>query len=317
MKIIIPAGTGQVGTLLRRGLERYGHEVWVLSRSQSDDPHSLLWDAKTLGPWTQHLDGADVVINLAGRSVNCRYTEDNLRQMMDSRVDSTRVIGEAIAQAQNPPALWLQMSTATIYAHRFDAPNNEDTGRIGSLADDTPAYYQRSVEIAKAWERTLDEANTPHTRKIAMRTAMVMSPDPEGVFDVLLGLALKGLGGRAGNGKQYVSFIHEHDMVEAVRFLIDHDELSGPVNLSAPEPLPQKDFAAILRQTAGVRVGLPAMRWMLEIGAFFMRTDTELLLKSRRVVPGRLLDAGFSFAYPTWAEAAQELVSRSPRIPRS
>ena len=297
------------GALLQRAFTADGHGVIVLGRRAPDAPERRQWDGRSLGPWAAELDGADVVINLAGRTVNCRYTEENLRQMMDSRVDSTRVIGEAIAQAGRPPAVWLQMTTATIYAHRFDAPNDEATGIIGGDEPDAPAYWRRSIEIAQAWEATLDAADTPHTRKVALRAAMVMSPDEGGVFDVMSGLVRAGLGGTIGGGRQWVSWIHGDDFVAAVRFLIERPDLSGPVNLAAPGPMPQRDFQAALRDAWGAAIGLPATAWMAEIGAFFLRTDTELILKSRRVVPGRLLDAGFTFAHPSWPAAARALAA--------
>lgn len=309
MKILIPGGSGQIGALLKRAFVSTGDEVVVLSRKASDE--SKRWDGKSLGNWTKHVDDADVVINLAGRTVNCRYTEENLRQMMDSRVDSTRVVGEAIAKSESPPKVWLQMSTATIYSHRFDAANDEAAGIIGGNESDAPAYWARSIDIAKAWELELDQADTPRTRKVALRTAMVMSPDKDGVFDVLCGLTRKWLGGRIASGKQYVSWIHEHDFVNAIRFLIENETINGPVNLASPGPLPQAEFQALLRRALGVRIGLPAMKWMAELGAVFMKTDTELILKSRRVVPGRLLDAGFEFRFPRWHQAARDLV-RTP-----
>jgi uncharacterized protein len=309
MKIVIPGGTGQVGTVLRRALSAAGHDVVVLSRSprQRDD---VQWDGATLGPWAAEIDGSDVVVNLAGRSVNCRYTPVNLREMMDSRVHSARVVGEAIAAAARPPRVWLQMSTATVYAHRFDAPNDEATGVIGGAEPDAPGYWAYSVDIAKSWEREQETAATPHTRKVALRAAMVMSPDRGGVFDVLLRLARLGLGGPVAGGAQYVSWIHDQDFVRAVEFLVARDDITGPVNLAAPGPLPQRDFMRALRTAWGVPVGLPATRWMAEAGAFVLRSDTELLLKSRRVVPGRLLDAGFTFGRPDWPTAADDLVRR-------
>jgi uncharacterized protein len=310
VKIVIPGGTGQVGTDLTRAFKKGGHEVVIVSRSGSSEARAVPWDGRSLGDWAREVDGADVVINLAGRSVNCRYTEENLRAMMDSRVESTRVVGEAIGRAERPPKVWLQMSTATIYAHRFDAPNDEATGRIGGGEPDAPAYWAKSVEIAKAWERTQEEAQTPKTRKVALRTSMVMSPLRGGIFDVLLGLTRRGLGGASGSGAQFLSWIHYEDFNRAVDFLIAREDLSGPVNLASPNPLPQREFMAKLREACGVKIGLPATKWMLEIGAFFLRTDTELLLKSRRVVPGRLLEAGFAFQYPEWSAAARDLVAR-------
>lgn len=268
------------------------------------------WDGESLGPWAREIDGSDVVVNLAGRSVDCRYTAANLRAMMDSRVHSTRVVGEAIAAAARPPRVWLQMSTATVYAHRFDAPNDEATGVIGGGEPGVPDYWAYSVEIAKAWEREQERAEAPHTRKVALRTAMVMSPDRGGVLDVLLRMVRLGLGGPIAGGAQYMSWIHDRDFVRAVEFLVDRDDLAGPVNLAAPEPLSQRAFMRALRAAWGIRVGLPATRWMAGLGAFALRSDTELLLKSRRVVPGRLLEAGFTFEHARWPEAADDLVKR-------
>ncbi|MFG2095471.1 TIGR01777 family oxidoreductase [Streptomyces sp. NPDC048612] len=309
MKMVIPGGTGQVGAILNRALTAAGHEVVVLTRRPAR-AGEVAWDGRTPGPWTAAVDGSDVVINLAGRSVSCRYTRANLQEMMRSRVDSARVVGEAIAAAERPPRVWLQMSTATVYAHRFDASHDEATGEIGGAEPGVPDYWAFSVEIAKEWERAQEQAVTPDTRKVALRSAMVMSPDRAGVFDVLLRLARLGLGGPVAGGAQYVSWIHDHDFVRAVEFLVDRSDLAGPVNLAAPGPLPQRDFMRALRAAWGVPVGLPATKWMAELGAFALRSDTELLLKSRRVVPGRLREAGFTFAYDAWPAAADDLVRR-------
>lgn len=312
---MLPGGTGQVGGVLRRALTAAGHEVVVLTRRPVRDGE-VPWDGRTLGSWAEEVDGSDVVINLAGRSVSCRYTDENLRAMMDSRVDSARVVGEAVAAARKPPRVWLQMSTATVYAHRFDAPNDEATGTIGGAEPGVPGYWAYSVEIAQNWEREQERAATPQTRKVALRSAMVMSPDRGGIFDYLQWLARLGLGGPVAGGAQYVSWIHDRDFVRAVEFLIDRDDLTGAVNLAAPGPLPQREFMRALRGARGMPVGLPATRWMAEIGAFVLRTDTELLLKSRRVVPGRLRDAGFTFDHGAWPQAAADLVRRTRSRPR-
>lgn len=312
MKIVIPGGTGQVGRMLRRSLTAQGHDVVVLTR-QPTQAHEVAWDGRNLGEWVTRLEGADAVINLAGRSVSCRYNEANLRAMMDSRVRSAEVVGEAIARCDDPPAVWLQASTATIYAHRFDAPNDEATGIIGGSEPGVPDYWEFSVRIARAWEQAQQDAPTPATRRVALRSAMTMSPDCAGIFDYLSWLARLGLGGPVAGGTQYISWIHELDFVRAVSFLISNDRLDGPVNLAAPEPLPQREFMRTLRKAWHVPIGLPTTAWMAEIGAFVLRSDTELLLKSRRVVPTRLLDAGFGFEYPTWLEAADELVARRAR----
>ncbi|EST29448.1 NAD-dependent epimerase [Streptomycetaceae bacterium MP113-05] len=312
MRIVLPGGTGQVGRILDRVLTGRGHEVVVLTRRPERDT-DIRWDGVTLGPWAEAVDGSDVVINLAGRSVSCRYTRENLQSMMDSRVHSARVVGEAVAAARQPPRVWLQMSTATLYAHRFDAANDEATGLVGGTEPGVPDYWAYSVEIARNWEREQEQAATPHTRKVALRAAMVMSPDRGGVFDYLLWLARLGLGGPVAGGAQFVSWIHDRDFVRAVEFLIDRDDLAGPVNLAAPGPLPQREFMRGLRRACGVPAGLPARKWMAELGAYVLRSDTELLLKSRRVVPGRLRDAGFSFDHPEWSGAAAELVGRVRR----
>ncbi|OIJ66412.1 DUF1731 domain-containing protein [Streptomyces mangrovisoli] len=309
MKIVMPGGTGQVGSVLHRAFAAAGHEVVVLSRHPARKGE-VPWDGRTLGPWAEAVDGSDVVVNLAGRSVSCRYTAPNLKAMMESRVDSARVVGEAVARAVRPPRVWLQMSTATIYAHRHDAPNDEANGVIGGAEPGVPGYWSYSVDIARAWEREQERADTPHTRKVALRSAMVMSPDRGGVFDVLLGLARLGLGGPVAGGAQYVSWIHDRDFVRAVEYLTAREDIEGPVNLAAPEPLPQRLFMHALRTAWGVPVGLPATRWMAELGALALRSDTELLLKSRRVVPGRLLAEGFRFDHPRWQDAADDLVRR-------
>lgn len=308
MKIILPGGSGQVGVLLARAFVTDGHDVVVLSRRPAPVPWRIVaWDAKTPGSWTGEIDGADVVINLAGRSVNCRYNAANRREIMESRVDSTRVVGQAICRSAHPPRVWLQASTATIYAHRYDAPNDEMTGIIGS--NDGPASWRFSIEVATAWERTANEAVTPATRKVLLRSAMTMSPDRGGVFDTLLGLVRWGLGGTSGDGRQFVSWIHDRDFVRAVYWLIEHD-MEGPVNLASPHAIPNASFMQTLRSAWGTRLGLPASRWMLEVGTFLMRTETELVLKSRRVVPTRLLQSGFNFEFPDWPEAAADLCRR-------
>ena len=283
----------------------------MLSRAPQKAPWLVVaWDANTPGPWTRELDGADVVVNLAGRSVNCRYTPANRRAIKESRVNSTRVVGEAIAGAARPPRVWLQMSTATIYAHRYDAPNDEATGILGGAEPGAPDTWRFSIDVATSWERALDAAATPRTRKVALRAAVVMSPDRGGVFDLLLRLVRFGLGGRAGHGRQYVSWIHDGDFVRAVYWLIEHDKVDGAVNLAAPHPLPNADFMRALREAWGMRLGLPASAWMLEVGTWVLRSETELVLKSRRVVPGRLVQQGFAFEFPIWAEAARDLCGR-------
>ena len=312
MKVVIPGGGGHVGCVLTRALARGGAEVVLLSRhaQPNQGTRAVVWDGRTLGPWADEIEGADVVINLAGRSVSCRYNPRNRKEIVDSRVDSTQVVGQAIARAKNPPAVWLQASTATIYRHRYDAPNDDVTGELGGKEPGAPDTWNFSIEVAKAWERALDDADTPRTRKVALRSALILSPDTGSILDVLLGLVRKGLGGTIGDGRQFVSWIHEDDFVSAVRFLIEHGEFTGPVAIASPNPLPNREFMRVLREAWGQRIGLPAPAWLIEIGTRLMGTESELVLKSRRVVPTRLLEAGFEFQFPDWPDAARDLCRR-------
>lgn len=316
MKVLLPGGSGQVGTILARAFLAAGHEVVVLSRAAAPATapwRMVRWDAATLGSWAREIDGADVVINLAGRSVNCRYGKKQREEILLSRVLSTTVVGQAIARARRPPPTWLQASTATIYAHRHDAANDEASGILGGSEPGVPETWRFSIDVARAWERALEQAEVPGTRKVAMRSAIVMSPDRGGAFDILLGLVRRGLGGTSGDGRQYVSWIHDRDFVHAIDWLIDHREIEGAVNISAPTPLANAEFMRALRAAWGVRSGLPSPGWLLELGAFFLRAETELVLKSRRVIPARLLTGGFSFEFPVWPAAADDLCARWKR----
>jgi uncharacterized protein len=312
MKIIIPGGSGQVGRILARHFHTQGHSVTVLSRNMQVSPWRVLqWDGANPGPWIAELGQSDVCINLSGRSVNCRYTAANRQAIYDSRINSTNLIHDAIATLRQPPRVWLNASTATIYRHALDRPMNESSGELGGDEPGAPDTWNFSIDVAKAWERAFFSRATPHTRQVAMRSAMTFSPDRGGVFDVLSGLVRHGLGGPQGSGSQFVSWIHEADFVRAIDFLISGDEFSGVVNLASPHPLPNRDFMRGLREAWGMHFGLPAPEWMLEIGTLLMRTESELVLKSRRVAPGRLLDAGFTFAFPEWPRAARDLVQNA------
>jgi uncharacterized protein (TIGR01777 family) len=314
MKIVIPGGSGHVGTLLAGEFYRLGHDVVVLSRAPAKRPWRIAkWDGETLGEWTAELEGADAVINLAGQSVNCRYTADNRKAIIDSRVKSTRVIGEAIARSWDPPRVWLQASTATIYAHRYDSANDEVNGIIGGSESNVPDTWRFSIDVATAWEQAFNQAAVPLTRKVLMRSAIIMHPDRGSPFSILSRLVQCGLGGQAGDGKQFVSWIHDRDFFSAVLWLINHEQISGPVNLAAPNPLPNAEFMRILRAAWEMPVGLPAAEWMLELGAVILGTETELILKSRRVVPARLLRSGFTFQFPNWSAAAKDLRLRSDK----
>jgi uncharacterized protein (TIGR01777 family) len=308
MKIVLPGGSGQVGTVLARAFQRGGHDVVVLSRRPAYQPWRVVtWDAVTAGAWRHELDGAAAVINLTGRSVNCRYNARNRQESFESRVRSTHAVGAAIAAAAHPPRVWLQASTATIYAHRYDAANDERSGILGGHEPDAPDSWRFSIDVARAWEAAFDEAITPQTRKVALRSAMTLSPDRGGIFDTLLGLVRHGLGGQAGNGRQFLSWVHYQDFIDAVQWLIDRDDISGAVNVASPCPLPNAEFMRLLRRAWGTPIGMPATRWMLELGAVFLRTETELILKSRRVVPARLLEHGFRFRFAAWEDAAVDL----------
>ena len=311
MRIVIPGGSGQVGHILTRHFERCGHTVTVLSRRPEPVPsRAVRWDGLTAGIWVAELERSDVCINLAGRSVNCRYSARNRRLIHESRVKSTLLLNQVIADLRQPPSLWVNASTATIYRHALDRAMDEVNGELGGNEPGAPDTWNFSIRVAKAWEEAFFSSPTPRTRKIAIRSAMTFSPDPGGVFDVLLGLVRIGLGGSQGSGAQFVSWIHEADFVRAMDLLIAREDFSGVVNLASPNPLPNHDFMQALRKAWGIRFGLPAPNWALEVGAFLLRTESELVLKSRRVVPGRLLAAGFEFLFPEWPAAAYDLAAR-------
>jgi uncharacterized protein (TIGR01777 family) len=303
-KLIIPGGNGFLGRAVAKYMSVRGWNVIVLSRDANaivEGARTVAWDGQSLGEWCNAVDGAAAVLNLAGRHVNCRYHARNRREIEQSRVVTTRIIGEAIARSAKPPKVWLNSSTATIYRHAEDRPQDEFGGEIGSGF---------SVNVATAWEKTFFRAPTPPSvRKVALRSAMVMGRGHGGPFSVFHTLVRLRLGGRMGPGTQYVSWIHIEDFCRAVEFLVEREDLCGCFNLSAPDPLPNAQFMRELRAACGISLGLPAATWMLSVGAFIIRTETELPLKSRWVVPTRLLNEGFEFKYPTWSAAAAELVS--------
>jgi uncharacterized protein (TIGR01777 family) len=287
LRIVIPGGSGHLGQILAQHFHSRGHGVTVIARTPVRGPWRVAaWNGHGLDRWVNELEGADVLINLAGRSVDCRYIGVNKREILDSRILPTRVLGQAIRGLKTPPKLWMNASTATIYRHALDREMDEETGE---------EFFQ---------------AKAPGTRKVALRSAMVMSAQG-GAFPALLRLVRLGLGGAAGSGRQFVSWVHEADFVRAVEHLIARENMDDVVNVAAPCPLPNQDFMAMLRAAWGKRFGLDLSERMLEFGAVFLRTETELILKSRRVVPGRLLQDGFRFAFPGWAAAARDLVDRS------
>ncbi len=319
LRIVLPGGSGQVGQVLARYLQQQGHHVTVLTRGPYTAPwQTVHWDGETLGPWTEYLEGADVCINLAGRSVNCRYTLANRRAIYLSRIRSTQLIGKVIAGLAEPPKLWMNASAATLYrraldANRVDLPLDEKSAvEEDAITGAEPWSASRgfTARVVLDWEAAFFAAQTPRTRKIALRSTVVLSPTPGSVFGVLSNLVRLSLGGRQGNGRQFVSWIHEADYARAVEFLLANEELDGPFNLAAPNPLPNRELMAALRDAWDVPNGFPAPAFAIRLGAIFLRTEPELVLQSCRAIPGRLLEAGFQFEFPEWPEAAEDLAQQ-------
>jgi uncharacterized protein len=325
LRIVLPGGSGQVGQALARHFQQLGHHVTVLTRGPYTAPwQTVHWDGENPGPWTEYMEGADVCINLSGRSVNCRYDTAHRQSIYESRIHSTRLLGHVIASLAEPPRVWMNASAATIYTRALDEkgvdlPLDELTGRLGeeehqaAPAPFAPRWSPRrgfSAREARDWEAAYFAAETPRTRKIALRSAIVLSPTPGTAFGVLSNLVRLSLGGKQGNGRQFVSWIHEADYARAVEFLIAREEIDGPVNLAAPNPLPNRAFMAALREAWDVPNGFPAPWIAIQLGALFLRTEPELVLQSCRAVPGRLLDAGFQFQFPGWPQAAEDLVQQ-------
>jgi uncharacterized protein len=315
-RLILAGGRGFLGTILAEYFGARGWEVTILTRQPQRPGHGIRaggavrelgWDGVTRGEWVRALEGADLLINLAGLSVNCRYHASNRRRLLASRLDSTRVLGEALTAGEQPPRVWMNSSTATIYQHHFGTPWDED-GEIGSNPAAKDAF---SVEIATAWEREFAAAQTPQTRKLALRSAMVLGLGPNSVFPVLRRLVRFGLGGAQAGGQQFVSWIHETDFCRAIEWLHENQAIAGVVNLAAPTPLTNREMMSTLRNLCGMPLGLPATSWMLEAGAFLLRTETELVIKSRCVVSRRLREGGFVFRHTTMKAAMAELMTRS------
>lgn len=300
-KIILAGGTGFLGQSIIDHFKHTVPEIVILTRSASrtkDNLQYIQWDGSTLGEWTKALEGSDVLINLTGKSVDCRYTEENKREIIRSRVDATNVLAKAISGLASPPKLWMNAASATIYRHAEDRPMDEDDGEQGEGF---------SVEVCKIWEEAFNKADVKNVRKMALRVSMVLGKGG-GVLPVMKKLVNAGLGGKMGSGKQYISWIHETDFINALEWLIEHEELSGPINIASPNPLTNSEFMAQMREIQNKSIGLPAAEWMLELGAFFIQTETELILKSRRVVPKRLLASGFKFKYPQSGDALLNLL---------
>lgn len=303
--IVIFGANGFLGRYLTRHFARNGKEVVAIARSRegwSGDGMFLEWDGKTLGPWALALEGAEAVINLAGRSVNCRYTRGNRRLIKQTRVDATRVIGQAINACKIPPKTWLNASTATWYRHAEDKPQNDWLGEPGEGF---------SCEVAQAWEDAFFGADIPAaTRKLALRIGMVLANEDATVYDVLRRLTARGLGGTMGDGNQRLSWIHMEDFLRAVDFVINDPFLDGTINVTAPEFPTNREWMRIFREAVGMPVGLPAAKWMLKIGALLMGTETELVLKSRWAESVRLRDAGFRWRWARVTDAVADLQGR-------
>lgn len=297
MKIIIAAGTGFLG----RNLENYfldkNYGVKILTRNPKRK-NEIFWDAKTIGTWKNVLEDADVLINLAGKSVDCRYNDKNKKEIYASRIDSTRVLQQAIDNCQNPPKIWLNASSATIYIHSETHLNTEKNGIIG---DDF------SMNICKSWEKEFFRTENLNIRKVALRTSIVLGKNG-GAFPKFKQITKLGLGGKQGRGNQLVSWIHIDDFCEAIHFIIEHQNLKGAINITAPNPLSNEKMMKQLREKMKIPFGIPSPVWLLELASFFMQTETELMLKSRNVYPETLLQHGFSFLYRDFGQAMEALV---------
>ena len=308
MNILIAGGGGFLGQVLDRHFSNQGHSVVVLTRGRASREiwsPSEVWDGKTLGPWTSLLEDTDVLINLSGRSVDCRYTATNRRAIYASRLDSTRVLGEAIAASARPPRLWINAASATIYRDAEDRAMDEATGELGDGF---------SVDVCRQWEKTFFEVPVPASvRRVALRTSIVLGRGG-GALVPLRTLARLGLGGRQGSGRQYVSWLHEADFAGIVDHVIAHEELSGAVNVTAPNALSNRAFMASVRRAAGAPIGLPTPKWLLALGAILIRTEPELVLKSRRVAPGRLQASGYMFKFAELGDALADLLRRESPV---
>ncbi len=297
MKIIIAAGTGFLGRNLEEYFTEKGNQVYILTRKPKRK-NEFHWDAKTLGEWKNLLENADVLINLTGKSVDCRYTEKNKREIYASRINSTKVLRKAVDYCTNKPKLWLNASSATIYVHSETQMNTEKNGIIG---DDF------SMNICKSWEKEFFSPDHEHVRKVALRTSIVLGNNG-GAFPKLKLITKAGLGGKQGNGNQKVSWIHIVDFCKAIDHVIDHENISGIINITAPNPLSNEELMMELREQIKIPFGLNAAVWQLELASVFLKTETELLLKSRNVYPEKLIKSGFHFLYPNIESAFKNLL---------
>ena len=300
-KLIIAAGTGFLGNVLIQHFKNKFEEIVILTRGKSEIKNQIKyvnWNAKSFSGWEKELENTDVVINLAGKSVDCRYTEKNKTEILASRIDSTKILNQAILQCKNPPKHFINSSTATIYRHSEDKEMDEYTGEIGN---------DFSMNVAKSWEKTFYEIDTPKTLKTAIRTSIVLGKNGD-AFIPLKKLTQFGLGGKNGNGSQFVSWIHEKDFARAVEFIIEK-ELSGSINVVSPLPVRNEEFMKKLQKEIGIPFGLLISKSMLEIGARIIKTETELVLKSRNVLPKRLTENGFEFQFGDIDKTFKNLLS--------
>jgi uncharacterized protein (TIGR01777 family) len=288
-KIVIAAGTGFLGNVLVNYFKSKFEEIIVLTRGESKTIGTIKyvnWNAKTLSGWEKELENTDILINLTGKSVDCRYTEFNKNEILNSRIDSTKILNQAVLQCKNPPLHWLNSSTSTIYRHSIDKEMDEYLGEIGN---------DFSMDVAKSWEKSFFETQTPKTLKTALRTSIVLGKKG-GAFLPLKNLVKFGLGGKQGNGNQFVSWIHEEDFARAIEFIIDK-KIVGVINIVSPKPIKNNDFMKTLRKSLNVAIGIPVGERLLKIGAKLIGTESELVLKSRNVIPKRLTENGFDFEY--------------------
>lgn len=305
-KIVLAGGSGFLGESLAKFLNQKGFEITILSRKHfvSEYARVVQWDSKTLGIWKECVDGAFALINLTGRTVDCRYNKKNVRDMYDSRILSTRILGEAVNLANIKPEIWINSSTATIYEHTYGRPHTEMNFKICSNAD---AKDEISVDLASKWEDEFNRVNSEFVRKIIIRTAIVFGNRPGSAYDILRKLVRFGLGGKMGHGKQMVSWVHISDFCESIYWMITNRSAEGIYNIAASNPISNKDMMKTLRDIHHVPFGLPATKFMLEVGAFLIQTETELIIKSRNVVSERLANEGFSFKFQNFKDAILSL----------
>lgn len=291
--VVIAGASGFIGSYFRRRFEAEGWTVRTIGRAAGNDAR---WDDD--GGIAAALNGAELLVNLAGRSVGCRYNPRNREEILRSRTDTTAALGRALAACETPPRTWINASSGTIYRHAEDRAQAELDGEIGTGF---------SVRVARAWEDALEAAAAPETRKIPLRIAIVLGPG-DWALTPLRNLARLGLGGHMGPGTQQFSWLHVEDLFRMVLFLHARTDITGPVNAATPHPVDNRELMDLVRRSQGIPFGLPTPRWLLEIGAILIRTETELVLKSRWVEPRKLLDAGFVFEYPGLAGALNEIV---------